>query len=262
MRWRKYADLTRVSFRKQSAYRLDALMGLAGSIVFLGLYFFIWKAIASSGELGYPFQELMTYFVVGQFVKNTSFIDVERFLGSKIRRGTIVNEMKRPISVFSQAYFSQLGRIVFRFLARSVPIAALGLYFFNLKIPDPATLAAFLLSVFLSFNLVFLVSFNTSMLIFWTKVEWAVRGSRNHIQGIMSGLYFPLFLVPSYLKPLFDFLPFQAMIDGPIRIFMADAAGKEILLTIGNQLVWLVLLLLLSSYSWRKARRKMTVQGG
>lgn len=261
MNLRKYFGFSRVSFRESAVYRVDVLTSLISSGLFLVLYYFVWSAIASAGELNSSLGEIMIYFVIGQVVTNTVFVNVEKFVGERIRRGTIVNELKRPIGLFSQAYFDQLGSIVFNFVSKSLPIALLGFYIVDFALPSLYNLIIFSLSLFLGFNLVFLFSFSTSMLIFWTKVEWSVRGTRNHIQKILSGTLFPLFLLPDYLKPFFNLLPFQAMVDGPIRIFMGLGLEQSVMVLL-NQIVWCLIFLVVSRLSWRKAKNKLTVQGG
>lgn len=193
-------------------------------------------------------------------VQNTAFINVEKFLGPKIRHGTIVNELKRPLSVISQAYFHEVGNSAFNFLVKSIPVAVAGSFFVDLSI-DLFTALYFLLSLLLSFNLVFLLSYTTSMMIFWTKVEWAIRGSRNHVQKLLSGVAFPLFLIPEPFYSIFQSLPFQAMVDGPVRIFTGASISQTYSILL-NQVFWMAVLFILAHLSWKKARKKLTVQGG
>jgi ABC-2 type transport system permease protein len=203
----------------------------------------------------------MTYFVVGQVVGNTVFVNVEEYMGDKIRKGTIVNELKRPVTIFSQAYFHEIGNFAFNFIAKAMPIALLGAIFLQISFPGFLGSLMFLFSLFLAFNLVFLLSYSASMLIFWTKVEWSIRGSRNHVQKIFAGTLFPLFLVPEQFQLLFSILPFKYMVDGPITIFTGQSTSSS-LEVILIQLIWILLLLLVAHFSWKKAKTKLTVQGG
>lgn len=257
----KYIEFSKVSFRESFAYRIDAISSVFSSAIFLILYFYVWSAIASSGNLNSSLDRIMTYFVVGQVVGNTVFVNVEQYMGNKIRKGTIVNELKRPVTIFSQAYFHELGNFAFNFVAKAIPVAVLGVIFLEVSFPGLFNGAIFLISLFLAFNLVFLLSYSASMLIFWTKVEWSIRGSRNHLQKIFAGTLFPLFLVPQPFKVVFDLLPFKYMVDGPIRIFTGQSINASLTI-LTAQLVWILLLLILAHFSWRKAKKKLTVQGG
>jgi ABC-2 type transport system permease protein len=117
-------------------------------------------------------------------------------------------------------------------------------------------------ALILSFNLVFAFSFLTSMLVFWTEIGWGIRAMRSNIQDVFSGVLFPLYLLPGSLAEVFDLLPFKSMADGPIRIFTMDATGMEMLNVFGLQIFWIILLGLIGELAWRKAKTKLTVQGG
>lgn len=262
MKTAKYWELTKIGFKEASAYRLDAITGLASSLLYIILYYYIWSAISASGTLTSSLSAVMTYIVVAQVVSSTVFISVEGFIGRKVRRGTIVNELKRPVTLFSQAYFRKLGAAVFRSLSRGLPVLILGTFYLNIPLPGGLSILYFILSLLLALNLVVLFSYSASMLVFWTKVEWSIRGVRNTVQRLFSGVIFPLYLLPAGLSNIFDVLPFKYMVDGPIQIFLMQITGFEAFKMLGLQFAWVLVLFGLARYIWKKARTKMTVQGG
>jgi ABC-2 type transport system permease protein len=259
---KKYWQLTRMAISEASFYRLMAVNTLLSSVIVLVLYYFLWSAIADSGTLTGGFQRAMSYIVVGQIISSTVFMGTERFVGEKIRRGTIVNELKRPLSFFAHTYFHELGWSLFGLITKAVPIAAIGYIFLNLSFPDLVNGVLFAISLFLSFNLVVLFAYSVSMLIFWTKVEWSLRMMRSTLQNLFSGVLFPLYLLPPVLKPVFDALPFQSMADGPIQIFLMNATGTEAIKILCKQFIWILILFVIAHLMWRKAKTKLTVQGG
>lgn len=262
MKWRKYYQIARIGFREATAYRLNAVMSLATSIFYLILAYYIWSAIATSGTLSSSLTAVLTYIVVGQIISNSTFINAEDPIGDRVRKGTIVNELKRPISLRTQIYFHLLGQSMFNFLAKGLPVAVIGAIFLNLSFPTGVNLPAFLVSLFLGLNLVFSFSFLTAMFIFWTKVAWSIRMMRNLIQRLFSGVLFPLYLLPGQLKPIFEATPFPSMVDAPISIFRMNVTGSEILPIFGKQILWTLIILLVGELMWRKAQTKLTVQGG
>lgn len=261
-KYRKYLEFAEIGFKNATAYKFNALMALGTSLLYLLLFYYVWTAIDASGTIQGGLTQVLTYLVIGQVVSNTAFIEVESFFGERIRKGTIVNELKRPVSLRIQVYSQEAGRALFDLLARGLPVLAAGFLFFSVSLPSASQLALFLVSLFLSFNLVFLFSYMTSMLIFWTKVGWSVRMTRTTIQGLFSGVLFPLYLLPPDLKTVFDILPFQSMADGPISIFLMQRTGMDALMVLGKQFFWILMLTVLGELAWRKARKKLTVQGG
>jgi ABC-2 type transport system permease protein len=262
MNWEKYYAVARNAFRQATAYRLDAVTTLLSSVVFLVLYYAVWSAIDASGEIQGGLGMVMTYLVAGQIVSNAAFLQTEQFIGYRVRKGTIVNELKRPLSLMSHVYFHELGWVAFNSLTKAIPVAVIGALFLDIPLPGLVNSIYFILSTFLAFNLVFLLAYTNSMFVFWTKVDWSLRMMRNTVTNLFSGVLFPLYLLPGGLETLFRYLPFRAMADAPIRIFTGQATGNEILRIFGLQIFWLIVLFIIARLAWRKAKSKLTVQGG
>ena len=259
---RKYAEFTAMGFRSFFAYRLNSVASLANSIIFLALMYALWSAIAASGSLEGGLTRVLSYIVLGQVISSSIFMSVEKLLGNKIREGEIVNELKRPISLRAQVYFQMLGIALFNFIFVGVPMMAIGYLFLNVNFPGVLRFSAFLFSMFMGYNIVYALSYLTSMLIFWTKVGWSLRMMRTTVQRLFSGVYFPLYLLPAGLKPIFNNLPFQSMVDAPISIFMGNTSIGTIPMVFGKQLFWIIILLIMAELMWLKAKQKLTVQGG
>lgn len=261
-RWKKYTQFILIGFKEASAYRLNAIMSFVNAILFLILAFAIWSAIAAAGELEGGLSTVMIYLVLGQVTSRTIFQSVEQEIGEDIRDGDIVNELKRPLSLRWQVYCSVLGRAIFSGLSVGIPMFLIGTYFLDLQFPGAAQFGAYLISLFLAFNLVFMLSYVTSMLIFWTKVAWSIRYMRQTVQELFSGVLFPLYLLPSWIAPVFAVLPFQAMVDTPITIYMGEATGTALLSAYGQQLAWIIALFVLGELMYKRAKTRLTVQGG
>ncbi|MFB6116500.1 MAG: ABC transporter permease [Candidatus Nanosalina sp.] len=262
MNLRKYYAVARNAFKQATAYRLDAVTTLLSSVVFLVLYYAVWTAIDASGSVEGGLNQVMTYLVAGQVVSNAAFLQTEQFVGYRVRKGTIVNELKRPISFISHVYFHELGWVVFNTLVKALPIALVGAVFLNVKMPNLLNTAYFAVSTFLAFNLVFLLAYANSMFVFWTKVDWSIRMMRNTVTRLFSGVLFPLYLLPGGLEKIFNLLPFRAMADAPIQIFTGQASGSQILKIFGLQIFWIGIMFVIAHLMWRKAKTKLTVQGG
>ena len=259
---RKYIEFTLMGFRSFFAYRLNSVASLLNSIIFLALMYALWSAIAASGTLEGGLARVLSYIILGQVISSSIFMSVEKLLSNRIREGKIVNELKRPMSLRAQVYFQMLGIALFNFVFVGIPMLFIGLIFLELSFPGIATIIAFLISMFLGYNIVYALSYIASMLIFWTKVGWSLRAMRQTIQRLFSGVYFPLYLLPENLKPVFNFLPFQSMVDAPISIYMNQLNPNQILAIYGEQIMWIIILLLLGELMWIKAKTKITVQGG
>lgn len=261
MNLKKYLEFTKMGFRTSVVYRLNSLASLINSFIFLALMYALWSAIAASGELEGGLEQVLAYIILGQVISSSIFMSVEQLLTWKIREGTIVNELKRPMSLRSQVYFNMLGIMLFNFLFVGLPMLLISFLFLGLEFPGFKTLAEFLVALFLGYNIVYGFSYSSSMLIFWTKTGWSIRMMRTTVQRLFSGVYFPLYLLPASIAPIFAFLPFQSMVDGPITIFLQPGEISA-LSVFTEQIIWIVAFLILGELMWLKAKEKITIQGG
>ena len=260
MNLKKYFSFTKIGLREGFQYRSDALSGIGATMISLVLFYFIWKAIAASGELARPFSAIISYVALARVIDNATSANLESWVGDRVRKGTIVNELKKPVSLKLQLYFYELGRSSFKMVVRGIPALIIGILFLGVGIPSLLNSLYFLISIFLTLNLAIFLSYTTSMLVFWTKVGWSLRMTRTMVAGLFSGAMIPLYLVPENVRAIFNLTPFPSMVDAPISIYQGTA--ENVFNIFGIQLMWLLILGILSQILWTKAKKRLTVQGG
>ena len=69
-------------------------------------------------------------------------------------------------------------------------------------------------------------------------------------------------LLPVFPCTVVEWLPFQATTYVPASIYVGSLAGSEAWRAIGLQLAWVVILGLAAALMWRRAMRRVVVQGG
>jgi len=260
MKLRKYFSFTKVGLGQGLQYRSDTLAGIGATMISLVLFYFVWKAIAASGELATPFSSIIAYVALARVIDNATSANLENWIGERVRKGTIVNELKKPASLRLQLYFYELGRSLFKIVVRGVPALVISILFLNVGLPTLLNGFLFVLSMFLTLNLALSLSYLTSMLVFWTKVGWSLRMMRTMLAGLFSGAMIPLYLVPENIRNIFYLTPFPSMVDAPISIYQGTA--ESMVQVFGTQIAWIILLSMVAELLWRKAKTKLTVQGG
>ncbi|MFB6291979.1 MAG: ABC transporter permease [Candidatus Nanohaloarchaea archaeon] len=258
----RYLSVLKITFKEASTYRLAAGMIVGSSLATLILYHAIWSSIAAAGTLNSSLSEVMTYLVMGQVVSTSAFLQTEIYIGELVEKGTVVNLLKRPVSFIGHTYMHEIGWVFFDSLTKAAPIAVIGGLAFSIGFPGPLRTGLFLVSLFFSFNLSFLMAYTTATLVFWTKSDAGIRMMRNIFISLFSGVLFPLYLLPEGLKEIFYSLPFAVMADGPIRIFMGRTSIEGAFRILGQQVIWMAVLAPFMLLMWRKAKTKITVQGG
>jgi ABC-2 type transport system permease protein len=262
MRHRPYLALVRNGFVQSAAYKSYSVSILVSGLLTLVLYRAIWGAVVAQGVVTQSLSEIMTYVVLA-FALNQAIDAVsEWYIGSKVRDGTIVNEFKRPVSLRTHAYCYMVGSDVFSSVARGLPLLVVGALVYEVQVPQAERLLAVAASVVLSFHLAFVLSYTVALGTFWTKVPWSLHGLRMHMGRLFSGVLFPLSLLPEYLRPVFAALPFHAIIDTPVSIYLGRAPMSTVPHLLAEQLAWTLVLLVASELVWRRARQKITIHGG
>ncbi|EHK01208.1 hypothetical protein HRED_09357 [Candidatus Haloredivivus sp. G17] len=66
--------------------------------------------------------------------------------------------------------------------------------------------------------------------------------------------------MPDNIRAVFNLTPFPSMVDAPISIYQGTA--ESVIQVFGIQLMWIIILAISSELLWRKAKKKITVQGG
>ncbi len=257
----RYLEFARIGLRESVVYRSDALASVATTVIYLVLMYSVWSAIAAAGTLEGSFSQVISYVALGQVVRNATSVDMENTIGEKVRKGTVVNELKRPVSFQLQMLSYQLGGSLFDTVARGVPAMAIAVVFLGVGSPGVLGGLEFLASVVLSFALVSLMSYSLAMLTFWTKVGWSLNMMRSTLTGLFSGALFPLYLLPDGVRGLFYLTPFPSLVDAPIRIYQGGLSGS-VWGVYGVQVFWILFFAVASRLMWGKARTKLTVQGG
>src|SRR5262249_16303077 len=133
--------------------------------------------------------------------------------------------------------------------------------FFN-GLPGPATLAAYLTSLLLSFLIGFFVDVTLGMIGFWflevTSFLWVVAT----LNYFISGQLFPLDLLPPFWAGFLKALPFQYLAYFPAVVFLGKVGGDELVQGLWIEAAWAVGLFVLSRVLYARGLRHYSAYGG
>jgi ABC-2 type transport system permease protein len=80
--------------------------------------------------------------------------------------------------------------------------------------------------------------------------------------NVLSGAMLPLWFMPEGVMKIIKYTPFDSIYFTPIKIFLGQMKGNEIVYNFGRQFIWIVILYLIGNALWEKGQRKLIVQGG
>ena len=263
---RLWWEVSRRGFRRFATYRGATFAGAFTNTVFGCIKAYILLAVYEQrDEVGnLDVVDALTFTFVAQgFLMVVGVFGGHGEIGERIRSGDIVSDFYRPVDFLGYWLALDLGRAGFQTIFRGVPPFLVGSLLFHLRLPEsPVEVVGFAASLLLAITASFAVRFMLGMTAFW------LLDSRGPAQVVsvswlfFAGFVLPLDFFPAWLETVARALPFAAMLQVPIEVFLGKHHGLDLLITLAQQLAWVAVLLGAARLTLRAATRRVVVQGG
>jgi ABC-2 type transport system permease protein len=262
---RLYWELARRGYRRYAAYPGATWAGVFTNTFWGLLIAYVLLAVFRERETvgSYDARDAVTYVWLGQGMLMTVYLWNWYEVAVRVRSGDVATDLQRPLDL--QAYWlaQDLGRAGYHALFRGVPPFLLGAALFDVRLPDEAVLwPAFAASLVLAVVASFAYRFLFNLAAFWLLDYRGVGLLAMIASTFFSGQIVPLPFFPGWLETLAWALPFAAMVQAPIEVFLGHARGAELAGLLALQAVWAAVLLGLGRLVLGAGMRKLVVQGG
>ncbi len=268
MNLRRYLSLTRAGIIESLQFRLATVVMVIGNLLYLIVVYFLWKAIYASAGTdtvnGMTFSDTLIYLVLATALFNFMEMYTVWEIGRSIQSGKIVLDLIKPMEYRKYLFWSYSGTFVtqffFTFLPTFLAVAAVthGAIHFGLN------LLYFVLSVVLAVSINYSIDFLVGTICVYTESIWGINIMKQVIVLLLSGATIPLAFFPEPLKTVVHYLPFQSIYNAPLTLLLSGSAPdpSAVLVTLGTQALWCIVMMLLSRLFWRVSLRQITVNGG
>jgi ABC-2 type transport system permease protein len=261
----KYPEITLSGVKEALAYRLEFFSRIMSNSINLLILWFVWSSVfAASGTesiKGFTLSTMITYLTISSLIKPLTSSSMDYSMEQDVRTGNIGTMLTKPVSYPLFLLFRSLGVPLTGIFLGALPIFAIGLVLLGISLPY--NLPAFLLSLFFGFLVNYIMIFMTGLWSFWSAGSiWGIKLSKEVITEIMSGAVVPIYFFPSWFASIAQALPFQAIYNIPISIYLGNITGTGILFSFAQQLFWIALLGSVSYMGWRRAKKKVVINGG
>jgi ABC-2 type transport system permease protein len=270
---RLYAAVARSSFRRYAGYRAATWAGVLTNTVFgffiAYTYQALWQVRPHLG--GYDLSAALTYVWLGQALLMPVAAmggGVQDDIEARIVNGDIAVDLYRPVDQQVWWLSADLGRACYHLLSRGIVPMLVGSLLFRLRMPagGPATQAltwaGALLSVGLAVVVSFLLRYLAALTGFWLMDPRGIRQVTVVLGMFFSGFLLPLSLLPTALAAVAQHLPWAAMVQIPLDVFLQRRTGAALAAGLLLQLGWAGVLLGAGQLLQRAVVRKVVVQGG
>jgi ABC-2 type transport system permease protein len=260
-----YLALARAGFRRWSSYRAATVAGILTNTAFgfirLAILF---AALRAGGAIaGYSKEDAATYTWLTQALIMTiamwNWVD----LATRIQTGDVVTDLQRPIDLQAAYGSEDAGRALYQLLARGLPPFFVGAIFYTLVLPESlGQWCAFAVSLVLAVTVSFGMRFIVNLLAFWV-LDWrGLLALSSAFTTVASGFVLPIAFFPSWLASVLTVLPWAAMIQTPIDVFIGRRTGATLASGLALQLGWAIALIAIGRLLLTNAARRVVVQGG
>jgi ABC-2 type transport system permease protein len=187
-------------------------------------------------------------------------------IGSEVRDGSIAMNLIKPINYNIRMLFSSLGAFIYQFVFVLVPvwIGLLLVRYFTIGEMPPGilTILLYLFSMMLGFIVNYLMCFSFGLLAFYVTNMWGILHLKEALLLFFSGQLIPIAFFPNILQRIVQLFPFSSLNYIPVLIYLNKLTGVALIKSLGIQILWIVLLYLLSRWLWNRAINKLIILGG
>ena len=258
-------ELARRGYGRHAAYPGATWAGVFTNTFFGFLIAYTLLAVFEQRDAvgDYDARDAVTYTWLAQGMLMTIYLWGWFEVALRVRSGDVATDLQRPLDFQGYWLAQDLGRAAYHALFRGVPPFVLGALVFDVLVPgNPLVWLAFLASVTLAVVTSFAFRFLFNLAAFWL-LDYRGAGVLAMVAStFFSGQIVPIAFFPHWLAVLAWALPFAAMVQAPIEIWLGHAEGLELLGLIALQAFWAGALLLAGRAVLAAGMRKLVIQGG
>lgn len=180
----------------------------------------------------------------------------------RVREGSVVFDLVRPVGYVPQLGAHLVGALV---SASAMVLVALPLVALAGRLTPPADAGAgalFAVSLLLGLTVAGLLAALLALVAFWTTEVDGMTMLYSLVASFFSGVFVPVEAFPDTLRTVALLSPFPATAAVPISVYLGRVEGTQALAALGLQVLWVVVLAAAAALVWRRARRRVVVQGG
>lgn len=267
MRLRSYGAIIGNQTQSALAYRGHFLFSLAGTVIYLVVAYFLWKAVyASSGTGsigGVGFERAYLYVGISMSLAGIIQTSADWTLNTLVTRGDIFRYLCRPQDFMGQLLAESVGDGLVNCAVVGVPAIVLSYVLSGAGLPELPNLVLFLPAVMVAFLLNFFIDFLTGLSVFALQSSRGVSNAKDTAILVLSGALVPLPFYPEGVRSVLEWLPFQGLYNAPVRILADGTAGlAEAWPFLVRQVIWALVFFGLARVLFGAAQRKLVVNGG
>ncbi len=274
---RIWGTMLAISIEERLVYRGDFVLGTLMRFLPIVTQIFLWTAvystIASGSVGGYTRDNIIAYYLLTMVSRAfSSMPGLSTGIARSVRDGSIKKFLVQPVDYVSFLLASRVAHKLVYYAVAIIPFAAV---FWLCRgyfppAPDASTMAAFALSLVLSFLLGFFMEATLGMLGFWFMEVSSLVFGYMLIQYFLSGHMFPIEMLDKIstglpgtsLADVVLWLPFHFTAYFPAAVWLEKVQGAELTRLLLIEAAWVVVMIVACRLVWARGTRRYSAFGG
>jgi ABC-2 type transport system permease protein len=274
---RTWWTMLKISLEERLVYRGDFALGTLMRFLPIVTQVFLWTAVFSAtsrGDIaGYSRNDIVAYYLLTMLTRAfSSMPGLATGIARSVRDGSVKKFLIQPVDYVS---FLLAARVAHKLVYYAVAALPFALVFFLCRsyfppIPDATTIAAFLVSLVLSFLLGFFMEATLGMLGFWFMEVSSIVFGYMLVQYLLSGHMFPIDLLRTVptgisgvsLADVVHWLPFEYTAYFSSAIWLGKVRGADLATSLAIEAGWVVVMAVACRIAWRRGTRRYSAFGG
>lgn len=262
---RVYWELAQRSFQRQVTYRVATIAGLLTNFFFGVLRASVLLALYGQRQVvaGIDIQGAVTYTGISQAIIGFLSLFTWTELMNTVYSGAVGSDLLKPMGYYRFWLAQDLGRATAQLVLRSVPIMIGYTFLFDITYPQTFwQWIAFALAVIFAWLVSFSFRFIVNLAAFWIPNAAGITRFAFILMWFLSGFLMPLRFFPNWFVQICGFTPFPYMVNTVIEVYLGLVSGIDFIYSLGAQLMWAMILILIGQVILRAGIRRLVILGG
>ena len=266
-----------ISLEERLAYRGDFMLGTAMRFLPIVTQVFLWTAVFAATSraniAGYSRNDIVAYYLLTMVTRAfSSMPGLAGGISRSIRDGSVKKYLVQPVDYVA---FLLAARVAHKLVYYAVAILPFVAVFWLCRsyfppAPDASTIAAFLVSLVLSFLLGFFMEATLGMLGFWVLETSSIVFAYMLVQYLLSGHMFPIDMLAGIptgvggvsVADVVRWLPFEFTAYFPSAVWLGKVQGAALVRGLAIEAAWVVIMAVACRLAWWRGTRRYAAYGG
>lgn len=222
------------------------------------------NAAGEIGTTGWQKEELLQYYYLMMVLGMLLINFIESYVAPiLIKEGQIVRFLLKPYSFYWQMFYIEISyRITQSFMSMFAVLfialtVGIGIHF----VQDTFSLIAGIGMIIMALGISFTYKMIIGISAFFITDSQGLMDFSDLLMFLFSGMIMPVVFFPDYLQTIAGFTPFPYFLYYPVVGVLGMLSDQEMIRVLLMQIVWLVALLCIYSFLWKKGVTKFTAIG-